>query len=177
PVEAAAYPPAPKLLRSMMAAAALTGVGPMAAVAGALAEAVGRDLPAASGMVVVENGGDVFLAGSRVYTLGVFAGNSPLSGRLGVRLTGSAPFACGVCTSSASVGHSLSFGRADAVTIVAEDAALADAAATALANLVHGKRDLGRVVEKALAWPGVSAALAIMGDDLATGGNLELIEI
>jgi ApbE superfamily uncharacterized protein (UPF0280 family) len=177
PVVTADYLLAPPLVRQMMIASEIAGVGPMAAVAGALAEAVGRDLIALSPELVVENGGDIFLAGRTEYTLAVFSGISRLSGQLGLRISASAPFSCGVCTSSGRVGHSLSFGRADAVTIVAENAALADAAATAMANLVQKKADLARVIENALALEGVFGALAVMGDDLAAGGNLELIDI
>ena len=177
PVVATDYSLAPPLIRQMMMASEIVGVGPMAAVAGTLAEAVGRDLLVLSPELVVENGGDIFLAGRTEYTLAVFAGTSRLSGQLGLRISALAPFSCGVCTSSGRVGHSLSFGRSDAVTIVADNAALADAAATAMANLVQKKADLARVIENALALEGVLGALAVMGDDLAAGGNLELIDI
>jgi ApbE superfamily uncharacterized protein (UPF0280 family) len=177
PVAPDAWPLAPGLARRMMAAAAVAGVGPMAAVAGAVAEAVGRDLLQVAEWVVVENGGDIFLAGRSRCRLAIFAGDSPLSGRLGIELKNSRPQALGVCTSSASIGHSLSLGRADAVTIVAENAALADAVATAMGNLVQEKRDLARVVKKALELPGVAGAVAILDDDLAAGGDLELVEL
>jgi len=177
PVVAADYPLAPPLARQMMTASEIAGVGPMAAVAGALAEAVGRDLLALSPEVVVENGGDIFLAGRSEYCLAVFAATSPLSGRIGIKVSAPVNFSCGVCTSSARVGHSLSFGRADALTIVADNAALADAVATAMANRVQEKADLARVVESALALGGISGAVAVMGDDLAAGGDLELIDI
>ncbi len=177
PVVAANYPLAPPLARQMMTAAEIAGVGPMAAVAGALAEAVGRDLLALSPELVVENGGDIFLAGRTEYHLAIFAGTSSLSGHLGIKVSASNPFSCGVCTSSARVGHSLSFGRADAVTIVADNAALADAVATAMANRVQEKVDLVRVVENALTLDGIFGAVAVMGDDLAAGGDLELIDI
>ncbi len=177
PVAATDFPFASVLVRRMMMAADLAGVGPMAAVAGALAEAVGRDLSENSIGVVVENGGDIFLAGRSEYQLAIFAGSSPLSGRLGIKLAGSLPFSCGVCTSSGRVGHSLSLGRADAVTIIAENAALADAVATAMANRVRERSDLVIVVEKALAVDGVTGVVVILGDDLSAGGQLELIEI
>ncbi len=177
PVAVADFPFAPVLMRNMMAAADLARVGPMAAVAGALAEAVGRDLSNNSIGVVVENGGDIFLTEKSEYQLSIFAGSSPLSGRLGIRLVESQPFSCGVCTSSGRVGHSLSLGRADAVTIVAENAALADAMATAMANQIMEKSDLAVVVEKALAVDGVTGVVAILNDDLSVGGQLELIEI
>ena len=177
PVAAVEFPLAPPLARQMMAASEVAGVGPMAAVAGALAEAVGRDLIALSPELVVENGGDIFLTGRSEYCLAVFAGTSPLSGRIGIKVSAPHPFTCGVCTSSARVGHSLSFGRADAVTIVADNTALADAVATAMANRVQKKTDLARVIEKALALDGISGAVAVMGSDLAAGGDLELIDI
>ena len=177
PVAAADFPFAPVLVRQMMAAAYLAGVGPMAAVAGALAEAVGRDLSGDSIGVVVENGGDIFLAGRSEYLLAIFAGTSPLSGHLGIRIADSLQFSCGVCTSSGRVGHSLSLGRADAVTIVAENAALADAVATAMANRVQQKSDLALVIEKALAVDGVTGAVAIYEDGLAAGGQVELVEL
>jgi len=177
PVAAVNYPFAPALVRQMMAAAEMADVGPMAAVAGALAEAVGSDLSRYAIGIVVENGGDIFLAGSSEYRLAIFAGSSPLSGRLGIKLVNSHSFNCGVCTSSGRVGHSLSLGQADAVTIVAENTALADAVATAMANRVQQKNDLAAVVEKALTIDGVTGAVAIYGDGLAAGGQVELIEL
>jgi ApbE superfamily uncharacterized protein (UPF0280 family) len=177
PVAADDYSFAPTLLQVMMAAAEKAGVGPMAAVAGALSEAVGRDLQSAAAEVVIENGGDIFLAGRREYRLAIFAGSSPLSGRVGLKLVKSSPFCCGVCTSSGRVGHSLSFGRADAVTIVGDDCALADAVATAMANRVQQKSDLAQVMEKALAIDGVTGAVAIYKDGLAVGGQVELVEL
>jgi hypothetical protein len=170
-------PLAPSPVREMLAAGSAAGVGPMAAVAGALAEFVGRPLLAASpGGVIVENGGDVFLALSSPAVVGLFAGPSVLSGRLGLVLSpGQMP--AGVCTSSGTVGHSLSFGRADAAVIVARSAALADAAATGLGNRVQGPAD----IEPALAWAlgveGVSGAVVILGERVGLRGELELTEI
>ncbi|NPA24563.1 MAG: UPF0280 family protein [Deltaproteobacteria bacterium] len=175
PVPASDYPLAPVPAKRMMTAAEVAGVGPMAAVAGAVAEAVGLRLLQDATTVVIENGGDIFLAGASQYRLAIFAGNSPLSGRVGIQLEAGEPFSCGVCTSSGRVGHSLSFGRADAVTIVADDAPLADAVATAMANRVRGREDLAGVIERALRIPGVNGAVAIYEDGLAAGGELELI--
>lgn len=177
PLKESDYQPLPRLPKAMMAASAVAGVGPMAAVAGALAEAVGRDLMLPGNRVVVENGGDIFLAGDHEYRLALFAGESPLSGKVGIRLSRETDFACGVGTSSATVGHSLSFGRADAFTVVADNAALADAAATAGANRLSHRRELAAVIREVLAWPGVWGSVAVLGEDLAAGGELELIEI
>ncbi len=122
----------------MAAAAQTAGVGPMAAVAGAIAECVGRELLEFSPEVIVENGGDIFLKVSHRRTVGIFAGDSPLTGRIGIQIE-ARDTPLGVCTSSGTVGHSLSFGRADAVVVLAPAAALADAAATAIGNRVSRK--------------------------------------
>lgn len=169
-------PLAPPLVRSMLAAGAAAGTGPMAAVAGAIAQAVGELLGELSAEVAVENGGDVYLALMRDATVGLFAGRSALSGRLGLKIAAGDMPTC-LATSSGTVGHSLSLGRADAATIVAEDGALADAAATAMGNRVRGKGDLQAAVEWASQVPGVLGALAILGDKLAAWGRLEVVEV
>ncbi|MBN2333509.1 MAG: UPF0280 family protein [Deltaproteobacteria bacterium] len=167
----------PPVVKEMLAAGHQAGVGPMAAVAGAIAERVGRDLLPYSPTVMVENGGDIFLAGKSSYTLGIFAGASPFAGKLAIRLSRPLPFAAGVCSSSATIGHSLSFGSADLVTIYADSTAAADALATAMGNRVHHKDDLQPVVNEALRHAGVHGVVIIKGEDLAAGGALELIPV
>ncbi|MCL6621750.1 MAG: UPF0280 family protein [Syntrophobacterales bacterium] len=169
-------PFAPPVVREMVAAARVAGVGPMAAVAGALAERVGRALLAASPEVIVENGGDVFLALTRPATVALYAGASPLSRRVGLRIAAE-DTPLGVCTSSGTVGHSLSFGRADAACVVAPTAALADALATALANRVRAPGD----IDPALAWladiPGTVGAVVVVGKALGAWGRVELVPL
>jgi hypothetical protein len=169
-------PLAPPLVREMIAAGRAVGAGPMAAVAGAIAQAVGRRLKELSPQVVVENGGDVFLDAGREVTVAVDAGPSPLSGRLGIRVAAQDMPLC-VCTSSATVGHSLSLGRADAATVAAPSGALADAAATMLGNRVAAPQDL----EPALRWvsgvEGVRGAVVVLGERLAAWGELELVDL
>ena len=171
-----ADPFAPAVVREMIEAAAVAGVGPMAAVAGALAARVGRHLAPLSPEVIVENGGDIFLAIKHPATVALFAGASPLSHRVGLNLDPSlSPL--GVCTSSASVGHSLSFGRADAACVLADSAALADAAATAMGNRVQGPDSMA----PALAWvatlPGILGAVIIVGEKLGAWGQVELVPL
>lgn len=166
--------PAPAIVSEMAQAGAAAGVGPMAAVAGAIAEAVGRGLLERSPEVVVENGGDIFLKTSEPAVVAVYAGRSPLSLRVGLRV------ACGgggraVCTSSGTVGHSLSFGRADAATIVASSAALADAAATAVGNRVRSAADVAAAIAFGRRIPGVEGVLVILGDRLGAWGDLEVV--
>ncbi|HFC97092.1 MAG TPA: UPF0280 family protein [Thermosulfurimonas dismutans] len=172
-------PGAPPLVRKMMTAARLARVGPMAAVAGAIAEEVGHQLLARglTSQVVVENGGDIFLALERSATVALYAGESPLSGRVGLRIAREF-MPCGVCTSSGRVGHSLSLGRAEAVCVIARDTALADAAATALANLVKGRKSLPRVLEAAEDIPGILGVVAVVEDRLgARGKAVELVSL
>ena len=171
-------PTAPPLVRAMLQAGQITEVGPMAAVAGVIAEYVGRDLLKLPGCteVVVENGGDIFLSRRQDCTIAIFAGASPLSNRVGLKLTPS-QMPCGVCTSSATVGHSLSLGRADAVTVVATSAALADAAATRIGNIVKTKEDLARALEVAASIPGLTGVVIIIGSELGAWGAIELQEV
>ena len=168
--------PAASIVRDMVAAGRAAGVGPMAAVAGAVAEHVGRDLLEHSSQVVVENGGDVFLKTDRSSTVAIFAGRSPLSLELGLKVEGGqSPMA--VCTSSGTVGHSKSLGKADAVVVVSRSCALADAAATAIGNLVSGPGDIQRGVEAAKRIEGVLGIVAIVGDRIGAWGEVELTSL
>lgn len=174
PVEAA--PHAPALVRSMCRAAFLAGVGPMAAVAGAISEAVGRDMLDNwyTSEIIVENGGDIFMKTSSPRRVGIYAGSSPLSHAFAVEIVpDETPL--GICTSAGTVGHSLSYGKADAAVILCPDAALADAVATATANRVCGEADLERAVNFAMGIEGVLGALAIMGDKMAVAGGVRLV--
>jgi len=167
---------APPIAREMAQAARAAGVGPMAAVAGAIAEAVGRGLLRWTREVIVENGGDLFLNCVRPKRIAIFAGQSPLSQRVGLEVQpGEMPL--GVCTSSGTVGPSLSFGRADAATLVARSAALADAAATAVGNAVKSVEDIAKGLELARRIPGVRGAVIIKDDRLGVWGQVTLIPL
>ena len=162
----------PPLIERMLSAGERCAVGPMAAVAGAIAEAVGRALLPLSREVIVENGGDIFLYGSRERHIAVYAGENPLSGLLAVVVHPTDGL--GVCTSSGTVGHSLSLGRADAALVIAKDCALADAAATRLGNLASAEGEIDEALETVCAIPGVDGALVIVGDRLGVKGQIEL---
>jgi ApbE superfamily uncharacterized protein (UPF0280 family) len=168
-------PLAPVLIREMLQASVAAGVGPMAAVAGAIAEAVGRDLLRHSRSVIVENGGDIFLRIDEGETsVGIFAGpGSPLNEKVALKIrAGETPL--GVCTSSGTIGHSLSFGKADAVCVTAPSAALADAAATAVCNRIVRKEDIPGALERGGDIPGVAGIVVIFGDRLGAWGDVEL---
>lgn len=163
---------APMIALDMCSAANIAGVGPMAAVAGAMAKFVGRELLKKSGEVIVENGGDIFIHSLTDRNIGIYAGNSPLSGKLSIRIKKDM-FPCGVCTSSGTVGHSLSFGKADATLVICRDASLADACATALGNRVKTPGDVESALGFAESVPGVEGALVIIGETMGVWGAIE----
>lgn len=174
-------PLAPPLIREMLQAGLDAEVGPMAAVAGTVARYVGEGLLTA-GMreVIVENGGDIFLSRTGDCTVAIFAGQSPLSYNVGIRLSRE-HMPCGVCTSSGTVGHSLSFGDADSVTVVADAVALADAAATRLGNEVGrgrgGKAGVSRALEQAGNIQGIRGVVIICGEVMGAAGDVELVRL
>ncbi|MFW5901606.1 MAG: UPF0280 family protein [Thermodesulfobacteriota bacterium] len=168
--------PAPEIIRDMTDAAAAAGVGPMAAVAGAVAEQVGKALLADCPEVMIENGGDIFVKLDEPFTLAVDAGASPLSYKIGLQLDAAAK-PLGVCTSSGSIGHSLSYGRADAVCVVSDACALADAAATAIGNRMGGPEDIDAAVAFGKTIPGVSAIVIIVGDRIGLWGELSVVPV
>lgn len=146
---------APKVAQLMAEASTKAAVGPMAAVAGVLADlAVQEMIDSGSKVAVVENGGEVSAVSDQPIDIGFAAGDEPLSREMGFRLT---QFPVGVATSSGRFSHAFSFGDADAVTIFAVDAGVADAAATAVANLIKGD-DVQNVIRH-----GIDHALNIDG--------------
>ena len=166
----------PDIVRAMVAAGRSAGVGPMAAVAGAIAEAVGRDLLARSREVIVENGGDLFIRTARPLTVAIYAGDSPLSMKVGLRIESSGdPKA--VCTSSGRIGHSLSMGKAHAVCVVAADGALADATATAVGNRIVRGDDIPAALDFGRTIPGIAGIVAVYEDRMGMWGDLELIPL
>lgn len=169
-------PGAPPIAVTMAEASSAAGVGPMAAVAGALSEAVGEKLLKRSRDIIVENGGDIYLRSRRKRTIGVFAGRSVFSNRIALEIQ---PWdtPAGICTSSGTVGHSLSYGRADAVIIVSSSAPLADAVATATANMVRSYADLEQAVEFGVSIPDIHGAVVIMENKIAVKGNIKLVPI
>jgi ApbE superfamily uncharacterized protein (UPF0280 family) len=164
------------LVLKMIRAGKKAGTGPMAAVAGAVAEYVGYGLLPWSSELIIENGGDIFIKVAEPVVVGLFAGDSPFSRRIGIKIE-STPIPVGVCTSSATVGPSLSLGKAAAATVIAHDVAFADAMASALGNRVHQQSDLKSAVEWAMTVAGVDGAVAVLGDKIAASGDVELVPL
>ena len=168
-----AQPGAPAIVLSMAKAGRAAGTGPMAAVAGAIAQHVGEYLARRTREVIVENGGDIFIRTERERRIGIFAGPSPFTNRLALEIEPHRT-PLGICTSSGTVGHSLSLGCADAMVVLAPSAALADAVATAAGNLVHNESDLQQAVDFAMEVKAITGALAIKNDKLAAAGHIKL---
>ncbi|MFA4844055.1 MAG: UPF0280 family protein [Candidatus Margulisiibacteriota bacterium] len=167
---------APPIAREMARAARQVKVGPMAAVAGALAEFVGRDLRASTDEIIVENGGDIYLKINQPRKVGVYAGKSPFSEKIALELEPRAkPFS--VCTSSGTVGHSFSFGKADAVVVISSSASLADAAATAIGNQVKEVSDIEPALKFAKKIRGLDGVLIIKDDQLGALGKLKIVPL
>ena len=167
---------APTIVGVMAQAAQIVGVGPMAAVAGAIAEAVGKDLLAYTPEIVVENGGDIFMKISRTRLIGVYAGGSSFTGKIALEISPEET-PLGVCTSSGTVGHSLSFGTADAVIVLSRSTALADAVATAIGNRVKTTEDIDVAIEQAQAINGLAGIVVIKDDKIGMWGNVKLVPL
>lgn len=164
---------APDIIKEMIRTTKLAGVGPMASVAGAVAEFGGNELLAYSRQIIIENGGDIFMKSDKERRVSIYAGDSPLSNKISI-IVKPEDTPIGICTSSGTVGHSLSFGKADACVIIAKSATLADAVATATCNRIKEKKDISSSLEFSLSIQGVRGAVAILGKDLGSIGDIEL---
>ena len=162
---------APEILKEMSRTSHKTGIGPMSAVAGAVAKRVAEFLGTKE--VIVENGGDIYAKAASDMDISVFAGQSPLSEKIGLHIPAEA-FPLGICTSSGTVGPSLSMGRADAVMIVCKDVLLADSYATAMANRIKTADDLQPVTDRISNIPEILGAIAVKDDRMAITGQFEL---
>lgn len=166
---------ASSLIKTMGSAGKLANTGPFAAVAGAMAEFIGKDLLKYSDQIIVENGGDIFICSKTHRVLGIYAGNSPLTGKLGIKIPAYLS-PVGICTSSGTVGHSISFGKADAAIIISKSTALADSVATATANLIKTKEDLEKAISFAQNIKGVIGAITIINENIAAWGkDIEIV--
>jgi len=163
------------IITEMSDAALAAGTGPMSAVAGAMAEYICRDLLEEfnADEVVVENGGDIFMKLAAPAAVAVHAGGSPLSEKIAL-LPGPAETPLALCCSSGTVGHSLSFGIADACMIACRKGAQADAWATAFCNSVKNADMVYEVTEQALKNQEILSVVIIAGDKVGLGGTIEI---
>jgi ApbE superfamily uncharacterized protein (UPF0280 family) len=133
----------------------------------------GEELLEYSADIIIENGGDIYVRSTQDRIIGIYAGDSPLSGKLGIEITPKET-PCGICTSSGTVGHSLSFGKADAVTILARSAIVADAVATACGNIVQNPGDIEKGLDLVTKAGDVTGAVIIIGDRVGVCGAVRL---
>lgn len=165
---------APLIVKEMAASSKKVNVGPMACVAGAVAEFLGKDL-LKNGYkdVIIENGGDIFIKTNTTRLIGIYAGRSRIWNNLKLKIRPK-DTPLGVCTSSGTVGHSLSFGSADSVVVISRDTLLSDAAATACANRINSKYDMQKALDFVRAIKGVLGVVIILKNDLLSWGKVEL---
>ena len=169
-------PFAPKIVRLMSWAGKRANVGPMAAVAGSIAELVGKELLRHSREVIVENGGDIFMKTNKPRKIGIYAGKSPFSEKVAIEIQPhDTPL--GICTSAGTVGHSISFGNADAVVVTSRSTALADAAATAIGNVVKSEETIGDGLDLAKSIKGLHGVLIIKNDKMGAWGTLKIVSL
>jgi ApbE superfamily uncharacterized protein (UPF0280 family) len=163
----------PSEIATMVQCSVSSSTGPMSTVAGLFAQYVGHFLKDEYNVaeVVVENGGDLYLSVENEAVSVIHAGDSPLSDRLGFRVK---PGNWGICTSSGTMGHSYSRGRADAVTVISHSAPMADAWATALANQIFHAGDIEKVMDRVARQPEVLACAAIVDDRIGIRGDFEV---
>ena len=161
---------APEIVKEMAVQAGKVNVGPMASVAGAIAEYVGKDLLEFSDELIIENGGDVYMNSKKARDVCVFAGDSIFSEDIKIKIE-SQNMPIGVCTSSGSVGHSVSFGAADAVTVLSRSAVFADAAATAIANMVETEEDVENTLSFSKKIHNLKGVIIIKNDTLGAWGD------
>jgi len=161
-------------LKTMYKHASATGTGPMSSVAGLFAQGAGRVLAGKkkdfSAELIVENGGDLYLKNQEDLVVVIHAGEVALSGKLGLVIP---PGEWGICTSSGTLGHSFSKGKADALTIICRDTPLADAWATALANTVEGKEDIRPLLKRVEGINEILACVVIVDGELGILGDFE----
>ena len=173
PIEA--EPGAPDTIRAMTEAGFRTQTGPMASVAGLFAHCIGEKIRHHFKVkeLVIENGGDFYLFLQEDLLMTVYAGESPLSEKIGVIIP-ARETPCGVCTSSGTVGPSLSFGNADAVMVACFSPELADGWATALANRVKSPSDIETVLKYSEQFPEILSLVIICEDKTGIRGNFEV---
>jgi len=163
----------PHEIISMIKCSNRSGTGPMSSVAGIFAETVALRLirEFQLGEIVVENGGDLFIKNRSELNSLIHAGKSPLSDKMAFVLR---PGEWGVCTSSGTLGHSYSKGNADAVSVISGSAPMADAWATALANLVKVPADIEPVLERAKGIKDILGCAVIIGEKIGIVGEIEV---
>jgi len=161
---------APDIIRHMQQASSAAGVGPMAGVAGAVAYY--SSLGVKCRELIIENGGDIYLKSVQDRTVKIHTANKYFGDKIKI-LVQSGEW--GVCTSSGTLGHSFSYGKADAATIIAHDPVLADCVATAACNMVKREENIHRAIEFSMSIEGVEGVVIIIGGKIGIKGKIKLV--
>ena len=141
---------APELIRKLADGSVKTDVGPMAGIAGAFAEEIGKACKIEFGFkeIMIENGGDNYLDVLTDIHVKLYAGEHPLSNKVKLIVKANdSPL--GLCASSGKFGHSKSFGNADLVSVACKNTILADQYATAFANKILNSANINSVLKEA----------------------------
>jgi len=165
---------ADKIVRHMAMAAQHANVGPMAAVAGAVSQYIGIDLLNYTDEIIIENGGDIFIKTNKKRKILIYAGDSPFSEKIALSISPE-DTPLGICTSAGTIGHSISFGKADAVVVLSKDTLLADATATAIGNIIKDPDDINKGIEYGKTIEGIEGILIIIKDKMGAWGKIELV--
>lgn len=165
-----------EIIKLMSESSLLTKTGPMASVAGAIAEIVGKKFLKESDEIIIENGGDIFAKLNSDFNVAIYAGNSPFSMKIGIRLK-KREIPYGVCTSSGKIGHSISFGDADAVVVISPSSAFSDGSATYFGNLIKGKIDEKNILSEIKNFPFIEGLVIIRDKEIFLWGDIEIISL
>lgn len=163
------------LIKKMCDKSAVFNVGPMATVAGAVCDFMAYGLDGLCRCLIIENGGDVFLKSDRDINMGVYLKNKHFADKLYLRVKRD-DMPCGLCSSSGSFGHSLSMGKSDLVTVLAESTISADGAATSAANSINSSEDISKAINIYKNIKDIRGILIVKDDKLGIWGNIELIK-
>ena len=164
------------IVERMYESSDLCDVGPMACVAGTVSElSLDYLISCGSKNSIVENGGDIAVINSRTVLCGIFSNNPVLGNDIAFKIK-KRHKPLGICTSSGKMGHSISFGLSDSVTVISKSPSIADGLATRIANGVNGEDSQERVyagLETADDYDDLfEGVLIVCGGNVATMGRL-----
>ncbi len=164
----------PEIINEMVRKSAVYGVGPMASIAGAVCDYIGRKLMGEARTIIIENGGDIFIKSGHQVIAGIYTENIKLGDKLKLKIQPkNTP--CGLCSSSGTMGHSLSLGKTDLVSVLASTTISADAAATALANRISEEGQIQSSIEEFKKMPALKGILVIKSSKIGLWGQMELV--
>jgi ApbE superfamily uncharacterized protein (UPF0280 family) len=161
-------------IRHMKESSRRLNVGPMATVAGAISHYIGFLYKDRAKTLIIENGGDIYISSDEDRVVLIDAGKSKFGNKLNIKID-KEDLPVGICTSSGKMGHSLSFGKSDAVVIISKDTLLADATATAVGNFINCKKDIETGIEFIKKIDGIDGAIIIAEDSIGAYGKIKFV--